>query len=635
MAFDVGGENLWAEVKQAEEDRDEFLGVDYEDRLARYAGPGYRSHTKNVEVDFENHAYEWISLFLPLLVSGNPKVRSRSPRRGPAQWLSKATQYAVNRNFALTNVKGTLEKMGVDYAFKWCCSITSPQPVYSTVNRDSIPYRPITTRLSPSRYIWDVVADEWTDCRFQGHLLYRDKEDLLNLAEERPWEEWNVDLIQALPEDSQKRYGRKKDMVINRGEVEIYEILVHEHTLDEAKDSKGKTFKPRPEDGYHGTIFTISRAQTEDPTGQKEKSEYVRAPRPFWGPREGPYTFGGYLTVPDEVAPLSPIAATEAQAEELNNMRLSLSANMESKKTGIAVNSMAGEDVAEKVKEFQDLSVFTLDGMEDIGKMIAQVKLGGIDQTDIAQYSLLRDSLDRAAGMTEAQRGQATGDATATEASIAQQSSGQRMGYMTERFIQGIVKPIAEKEAFYLAFHPQSSILLGEEARGVFTDPETGEPIEAIEFVGSKNNAEMFEEMDLQIEPISMRYTSEALEAERQAKVDMLVTQIAPLIPQTPHVDWNAYLTRLGEQIADPTLPLLIDMEKANLLGAMMMGAELGGAQPQRPQPRLGNDVSPKLKASETSSGFTGNARPQTKKGPRSSGESSETHSTLSKVNTA
>jgi hypothetical protein len=633
MAFDVGADSLWSEVKQAEDERDQFLGIDYEDRLARYAGPGYRTHSKNVEVDFENHSYEWISLFLPLLVSGNPKVRSRSPRRGPAQWLSKATQYAVNRNFALTNVKGTLEKMGVDYAFKWCVAITSPQPVYSTVNRDAIPYRPITKRLSPTRYLWDIVADEWTDCRFQGHLLYRDKEDLLNLAEERPWEEWNEELIQALPEDSQKRHGRKKDLVINRGEVEIYEILVHEHTLDEAVDSKGKKFKPRPEDGYHGTIFTIARAQVESPTSKK--MDYVRAPRPFWGPREGPYTFGGYLTVPDEVAPLSPITATEAQAEELNNMRLSISANMESKKTGIAINSMAGEDYGEKIKEFQDLSVFPLDGVEDIGKMIAQVKLGGVDNTDLTQYQLLRDSLDRAAGMTEAQRGQATGEATATEASIAQQSSGQRMGYMTERFIQGVVKPIAEKEAFYLAFHPQSSILLGEEARGIFTDPETGEPIEAVEFVGSKTNADMFEEMDLQIEPVSMRYTSEALEAERQAKVDALVTQIAPLIPQLPWVDWNAYLTRLGEQIADPTLPHIVDVEKANLYGAMMLGAQLGGAQPQQPQPRLGKDVSPNFKASETSSGFTGNARPQPRKGPRQAGESGETHQTVSKVNAA
>jgi len=336
--------------------------------------------------------------------------------------------------------------------------------------------------------------------------------------------------------------------------------------------------------------------------------------------------------VPDEVVPLSPITATEAQAEELNNMRLAISASMESYKHGIAIDSMAGEDWGEKLKEFEDLSVFNLDGLSEIDKHLKEITLGGIDQTMLTQYQLLRDSLDRAAGMTEAQRGQATGAATATEASIAQQSSGQRMGYMAERFIQSVVKPIAEKEGFYLAFHPQSKILLGEESRGVFVDPETGEPIELVEYVGSKDNADLFEELDLSVEPISMRYTSEALEAERQAKVDMLVTQIAPQIPSTPWVDWNGYLTRLGEQNADPTLPRLIDVEKANMFGALMLGSQiLGGTPPQQPQARFGQDVSPKFKASETSSGFTGNARPQTNKGPRMAGESSNTRQPVTK----
>jgi hypothetical protein len=453
-----------------------------------------------------------------------------------------------------------------------------------------------------------------------------DKEDILKEAEDEG-SGWNAEVISALPED--RRYNehhRKRDINVKRGDVEIIELWVPELQFEGKKEG----------DGYHGTIFTIARAAGYG--GDKPPSDFAREPRPFFGPRDGPYTYGGYLTVPDEVVPLSPLSAVEAQAEELNNMRQAASASMQAYKRGIAVDTFAGQDVAEKIKEFEDLWVFQMDNTDKIRDHVVQIELGGITSTQITQLQILRESLERASGLTEAQRGQVSGAGTATEASIAQQSSGQRMGFMTEKFMTSMVKPIAEKEAWYLSMDPESRIGLGEEARGVFFTEE-GLPVEEAIYVGGNEDADLLEETDIEIDPISTRYTSEALEQERSAKVDALLLQVAPMIPQMPWVDWAEYLARKGEEIGDPSLGKLVDVNKALQYGMLMTGAQLsGGFQGSTtPQPRLGADISPRLKSSETAGGFSNNARPQPNKGPRQPGggqQTNETGPTISAVNT-
>jgi hypothetical protein len=211
------------------------------------------------------------------------------------------------------------------------------------------------------------------------------------------------------------------------------------------------------------------------------------------------------------------------------------------------------------------------------------------------------------------------------------------MGYMTEKFLVGVVKPIAEKEAWYLSMDPESRISLGDEARGKFFG-EDGIPVEEAIYIGGGQDAELLEETDVEIDPISTRYTSEALEQERSAKVDAILLNVAPLMPQLPWVDWDEYLSRKGEEIGDPSLASLVDVNKALQFGMLMTGAQLsGGFQgSSTPQPRLGGDISPSLKSSESAGGFSANARPQPNKGPRmpgGGGQSSETGPTISAAN--
>lgn len=628
MALDASPRNLWNEVRRSIEHRDTFLGAPYEEALKRFYGPAYRQGSASV-VDFENHAYSWISIFLPILASGNPRVRAKTPRMGPAAAFSKAVELAVNRNFELTDVKRTIEQLATDWAFRYCVSITTPTPVAGMMEREDPVHRPTTKRLPLDEYAWDPIAKQHAEARWQGHKITRDKEDIIAEASQNPAAGWNLSALDKLIE-ARERDKRRAMMStdIDRNEVSYWEIWVGEITLDEATDAEGTPFQPTSEEGFHGTIFTVGEGV----------DEFIREPRPFFGPRDGAYTFNGYLYVPNESVPLSPLVATAAQAEIYNAVMESAIESIKGYKRGVAVGSDSG-NLDEIIADFRDMGIFKVEAIEKLADMMKEVEVLGLTPQHMAQLEMLRTLLERQSGISEAMQGTTSG-ATATEASIASMSVGKRMGYMTEKFINGVVKPMAKKEAWYCAMDPRSRTELGELAEGLFFDPNTGQPIEMPVLVGGTEHLDLLESHDIEIQPISMRYTTEMLEAERAASWEAFLLSTAPMIPQIPYIDWALVYSRKAEQLGDPSLARTIDVPKAMLMGQIQMMMTLGqpmpvGAQQSTSQPRLGADIGrpkpPTLKSSEKPSGFTGNARAsaatsgQQNKGPRTAGASSST----------
>lgn len=627
MALNASPKALWSEVRRSIEHRDSFLGEPYREAIKRFYGPMYKGGDSTF-VDFENHAYSWISIFLPILASGNPRVRAKTPRQGPAAAFSKAVELAVNRNFELTDVKRTIEQLATDWAFKYCVAFTAPEPQAGMAEREDPKFRPTTKRLCLDEYVWDPMAKQHAEARFQGHRLTRDRDDLMSEAMEGEASGWNATAVSRLIDAREKDRGRQRLATVDRDEVTYWEIWVPEITLDEAVSADGAPFAPSTEDGFNGTIFTVADGI----------DEFIREPRPFWGPRDGAYTFNGYLYVPDQSVPLSPLVATAAQAEIYNAVMESAIESIKGYKRGVAVGSDSG-NLDEIIADFRDMGIFKVEAIEKLADMMKEVEVLGLTPQHMAQLDMLRNLLERQSGISEALQGTTSG-ATATEASIASMSVGKRMGYMTEKFINGVVKPIGKKEAWYLSMDPRSRTDLGDLAEGLFFDPNTGQPIEMPVMVGGTEHLDLLESHDIEIQPISMRYTTEMLEAERAASWEGFLLSTAPMIPQIPYIDWGLVYSRKAEQLGDPSLARTIDIPKAMLMGQIQMMMTMGqplpvGAQQSTSQPRLGADIGkpkpPTLKSSEKSSGFTGNARAsaatsgQANKGPRTAGASSST----------
>lgn len=627
MALKTSADYLWSEVRSAIEHRDSFLGEPYWNAIRRFHGPAYNRNT-STEVDFDNHAYSWISIFLPILASGNPRIKAKTARMGAAATFSKAVEMAVNRNFELTDVKRTIEQLATDWAFRYAVAITTPEPVPGMAEREDPPFRPTTKRLSLEDYIWDPLSKQHAECRFQGHRIIRDREDMLAEAEEHPERGWDRDVIQSIgQEKGRERQRNRLDSQHQRDEVEYWVIWIPEIMLDDAVDDDGNEFQPLGADGYNGSLFAVS------------EGKFVRSPRPFWGPREGAYTFNGYLYVSDEASPLSPLVATAAQAEIYNAVMESAIENIKTYKRGFGVGSTAG-NLAELVADFQDTGILQIDAIEKLTDNLKDVEIGGLTPQHTVQIELLRNLLERNSGISEALQGTTSG-ATATEASIASMAVGKRMGYMTEKFISGMVKPIAKKEAWYASMHPSSRTELGELAEGLFLDPITGQPIEFPILLGGSEDLDLMESFDCEIEPIAMRFTTEMLEAERNASWEQFVLATAPMIPTTPFIDWGLLYRNKAEQMGNPALARIVDVNKGLMMGQIQMMMQIGqpmpGVQSQQTgsQPRLGLDIGkpkpPQLKTSEKPGGFSSNSRPtaaksgSANKGPRTPGASAST----------
>lgn len=637
MALDLTHEGLSYELKKSLPERDRFVGETHRNYIRRFVGPGYKMPDGSGQVDFYNHAYAWISIFLPLLASGNPRVKNKTMQVGTAAAFAKGLELAQNRNFELTDVKRTIEQLATDWAFRYAVSITTPSPVKGQMEREDPLFRPTTKRLSLEDYVWDMLSKQHAECRWQAHRIRRDLDSLLQEAEDFPERRWNKDALLGLPTDrftDQKR--AELQSTFSRGEVDFWEFWVPEITLDKAYDSEGEEFQPSEDEGFNGTIYTVTEAG----------GEFIREPRPFYGPREGAYTFSGYLYVPDQVVPLSPIIATAVQEEKYQRVLAANHAAINAFKVGIAVSSATGDDLGTKMQQFMDQGVFKIDGLEKLDEMMKVITTGGLTQQHLVHEDTERTALEKASGITDQKQGVTSGS-TATEASIAQMASGQRMSYMTEKFMWSMINPIARKESWYLAQDPRSRTPLGPMAEGMFVDQETGKPIIQPVLVGGPGHGHLLDEFEIEVQAMSTRFTSEMLEAEKAASWEAFLLQTAPMIPQTPYINWQLVYEKKAEQLGDPSLIKTIDVDKALLQGKLMMGMQMQQAMPEgvgggggapssgtSGQPRLGIDLSPvspatkapQLKASEKPGGFSKNARPQPRKGPRLAGASSSTH---------
>jgi hypothetical protein len=606
----VDAESLWKEIHEAEVHRNKYLGEDYHKERKRYAGMGYRSDWSGDDPDLENHAFEWFSLFAPMLLSGNPRVKTSTTRVGSHQDLVKALGFALNRSIEETDMKQLNELLFYNWGIRWAAAITTPEPQPGFHGSEDPPYRPVTQSIPLPHYLSDPVSFSPDKDRWRSHMCIRDKNDLIDEALQDSNLGWNLDLIQSLAEGSGIHEARrhKEEFGIERGEVAYYEVWVPDHQLDKAKDKDGKEFTPKPEDGYHGTIFTIAYGGVFEPGRPSEAPKgYLRDPRPWWGPPEGPYTFGGAYIVQDECMPLAPIAAVRAQTDELNNHRNSLSRSMGSYKRGFAVSGMVDDALADKIKDFEDLHVFTLENADDIRQHLVSVEMGGLTEQQLAHFQFLRDSLDRNSGIADAQRGAQGKDITATATAVANQASLKRAGYLASKFI-GFLEAILKKEGWFLVHDDRMKQSMGPRAKGLYMDEETGEPIEEAVWEGGLEKGETFEDWEIKIEFFSVAHTSEESEALRDQELDFIATSIVPLILQNPHMNWEAYMARRGERMDMPELAGWVDYDLARQIGALMLMANIQGGQQQGPQtqPRLPQDVGPKAASQPT--GFSGMA---------------------------
>jgi hypothetical protein len=530
--------------------------------VEKYCGEAYRD---DVTGDWsENHMYEYIRLTTGKVIFDNPRVRVKTRRPGSQKGVAKAIQHVLNRWVKDVALRRLLKRVYVSqsFAYEVVQTASEPQSWMDPRTASKVSW-PMPYQLGAERYFFDPLCRWPGAARYSGHKFVRDKEDLIEEAEDQPGKGWNLDAIRQIAEGSgveqlEDREDTAKEN-LNRKEIVAYEMWVPEvHTRE-------------PDEGFNGTIYTV--AVGHGVRSNEEHAEFIREPRPFYGPRWGPYTLYGVYPVPNDPFPLSPFAATHAQQRELNDIVTAINKGVREYKR-LVLCSAENPDMMKKLKSSPDMYVIPIKGFAK--DQMEVVELGGITSQQMTQLTQALDRMDRNTGITETNRGNVGSGSTATEIAVSEQSSQDTISFVKQEFTDSTQQVLATG-AWY-AYHDDRFVApLGEDALKDF--PSMGEPWFA---GGSHDEASdaRFDDLELEIEPYSMERMNEALARAQYREMLELVMAAAPIIPASPFYDWRTLFDKGGEVLNDPSFGEFFDPELAGMIGGMQAGGGGGEGGP-------------------------------------------------------
>lgn len=537
--------SLMREVEAAEDFRDQHLS-EWRRLIERFHGPAYRAIDTH-EDDPENFVHEYVALLLPRIVHDSPKIRVKSARPVTQSMTAGLLQVGINRWCKMTKVRNTLERIATDMLLGYGVGmvVNEPRKGYRDID-GAEPFLPRLYRISPDRFFIDPAATNVEDVRYMGHCWVIDRDDLLAQAERE--DGWDSEIINRVADNSgvdevREGYSGKRE-IPDRQELVVYEVFVPEvndEDIEEIDDALGAQV-------FSGTIYTMIKGQSAD--GKKSDAGFARKPRPYYGPRTGPYTVFGVYTVPDDPYPLSPIMALVPQMDDVNHHLRSMRYSASAYKRLIAVDSRNAK-LAQDIRDKDDLYVVLADGIDP--SQVVPIEIGGITPQQVQYSAMAQDRLDRVSGIHDAMRGNITGQPTATEVSVAESASGMRMAHLKRQF-QECVNEAMRNVAWFL-FHDRKVMFpLGEDGVPIVGEPEP--MFSASAMVG------VFDDLDLDIEAMSMERVSDIVLQKRSLEMLQLIGTLSQQVLAAPHVKWREVMSMVGDAMNIPNLADLIDQAR-------------------------------------------------------------------------
>jgi hypothetical protein len=552
--LDTSPDKLLNEIRTAEQIRKRHM-ANTTQLLKRFVGNWYRQDMRTKDRP-ENLIFSFVAQMLPNLVFDNPGVCVSAKRAISHAAIATAMQLGMNGWVKEVELRTELEMLAVDFLFSFACAKVGIEARgdfngdVTTGVQENFGFEalsPYAVRVPPQNVVIDPRATHWKKARFIAEQLQRD------LASLQGDERYDQAVVAKLSADDEQPIGRSSAETAvsgktaneeNRDRVTLYEIYI-------------------PETREIGTLAMYGGDQ----------SAWVRPLTPFHGPREGPFVFFGVYFVPNQVYPLSPIAAMAEQDDELN---AHAAAAAEEAATGksLALVSADQPELANQIRKAGNNSVVTVKGLNS--NMVVPLAIGGTTPQRIEYLNLLLQRTDRISGQSEAARGKAQG-VTATEAQLANANGDARTEFLHLKYTDG-VKDVLKRVGWY-TFHDPAVVMPVSDV-----DPTTGQPFEGL-FLGGPQPGQ--EDVDwsgflLDIEPYSMRRRDPQMLQQQVTSVTELVTTILPIMPTMPWVNWQAILDLWGQALNMPDFAqTVLNQQGMMLMQQGMLAAPMGGgAQP-------------------------------------------------------
>ncbi len=552
--LDLSPENLRLEIERAETLRDKHTQM-VRELVLSYCGSYYRSDKQPMVPTPENHAFEYISLMLPLLAYDNPAIAVESTDAGFDPTIAIGMEEALNQTTINDDLQTLFERVAYDAMFAYGVLITTLEETTASDDAgagegekgegvEAVPplMLPRTNYLAPERFFIDpnavsptLNADGFDGIRFLGHRWVRDKDDLL--ADPR----FDKEAIKSLEADIAIQQLHRPVNAENptRNEIVGYEVWVPPSKVDPTSRENGMIY----------TLAMLQDARKDAPGGGK--AAFIRKPRKFFGPAWGPYSLFGIYEVPGQCYPLGPIAAVAEQAEELNSHSNAAARAASREKSIVLVNSTETAAAA-AIKNAKDGETWKVPNLNS--NSVISLEIGGVDAKRYEYIQSLRDRLDRNSGINDARRGNVQGKELATAIHTANDASKSREAYIQAKF-QKAAAQVMRTRAWYL-FQSENVVIALSPAAGKRLNMR--QPV----FHGGAQDGQhqSFGSLAIRIEPYSMERPNEALLQQRTMALLEWLLQVAAQIPQMPFMAWDQILDWVGRVYNTRTLAKMVNL---------------------------------------------------------------------------
>lgn len=360
------------------------------------------------------------------------------------------------------------------------------------------------------------------------------------------------------------RYDVDFDDLLNMRGLDPAAILKIKDTYDSNGDRPGTGLIGGKTGNRKGArVYDIWLPETQSigtllSSGNKDPLDvWLRPPRPFWGPKTGPFVVLGFKSVPGDTYPCSDLQPVMQQIQAINAHLRAAAKEADSFKTGIAVDSTM-PDAAKGIEQGEANGIWILPGIAGRPNGVQTLTLGGFHPQRLEHIDRMGQALDRDMAMGDAQLGISNSD-TATANNIADQASNIRIKGM-----QGIVNAKAAEALagvmWWLFYDP--SIEQKVSFTSPTTDPATGQEqtitqeatmrggVEAHwyrgEFFPPQTDISWPEDFTVTVDPESTTHTSNQARLGDAMMILQQVVPVAAQMLQNPGIDVEWIVNNIG-----------------------------------------------------------------------------------------
>lgn len=528
------------------------------------AGNSFRDGWPEHPDDLNNYPFKFVNSFTPTLAYNAPRLRITSRKSSMLNPIVKAIELAANAWSIDANAQKHLRDVAHDLCFDFgvmCIGLEEYTDHHGARALEmqgqmaaNVADRVYASAVLPNRFIMDPRTSDPDEALWAGHFGIVDKDEFADDLAEGGANPSYVEAVRAMGAglSDKLRQDVNTDPMTGEGLGQNEIVVLY---CWHRKEKMQYVF------GFTGD------AEQSTPVLLDEPQEYS-------GPDNGPYVVFGVYRLRGQAFPYAPLAPTDQALDESNAHRAQMRDDARGAKNVVGVRNP--QDAA-AMNAAPSNSAVPLSDLSD--KPVIEVKMGGVNETNVMAAQMLDGELDAITGMSAAAQGQLGQADSATEVAESSQRLNSRLEAVQREFRSRVIEMYRRVIDYYLKV-PTVRQFVKITMDGIEQD--------AIVVGGPSDDGTEITQDDLSLEivPYSMEYVGDA--ATRQMAQELFQNTIA-LVQAVETYPVGVNWKEIGDQLFDANnrtegtrglidFPAVAQNAQLKMMAQAMAGGEGGPA---------------------------------------------------------